>query len=186
MNPHNPWRRWQHLSLQQRLIDYGHTGSFASLQYGQMIQGKFIQKGDNIPVWLSSPAGLTFCLVESKGNTINSDIQVLDQAGQARLARCTSQLDPRCFTQAVFLSWLLVHEDDQLRNLGFEPFINAQGEEAFRVISFDTDTSLEAPWIRLLNSSIQVKLKSVLFCFDAMQQPLDESARARDFFSFNT
>ena len=103
-------------------------------------------------------------------------MQLLDETGRQRLAHSIAQLDPRYFTQAVFLTWLLVHEDDQLRNLGFEPLLNGQGEGAFRLIPFDTDTALEAPWIRLPDGRVQIKLKSLLFCLDAMQRPLDASA----------
>lgn len=176
-NPYNEWRQWQHLSLMQRLIDYGHTGTIASLQYGQVINNQFQPQGEPIPIWLSSPAGLTFCTeADNKGCTRAPDIQVLDPAGEARFKRYVAQLDPRYFTQVVFLTWLLVHEDDQLRNLGFESFINAQGRSMFRIIPFDTDTCLETPWIRLPDGNIQIKLKSLIFCLDAMRYPLDESA----------
>ncbi len=188
VNPQNPWRQWQQLTLAERLIDYGYTGTLATLCYGEVVDGRFQLQQDAkpIPVWLSSPAGLTFCTpmevkqAELKDKESTSDIQVLDESGEARFRRCLAQLDPRCFTQAVFLTWLLVHEDDQLRNLGFEPLVNTQGEGVFRIIAFDTDTALEAPWIRTDDGRIQIKLKSLLFCLEAMQRPLDESAR-RDF-----
>ena len=179
-DPHHLWRQWQHLGLMQRLIDYGHTGTIASLQYGRIDEEKpdqFKPVGDPVPVWLSSPAGLTFCtLDESKDLSLTSDVQLLDETGRQRFAQSIAQLDPWYFTQAVFLTWVLVHEDDQLRNLGFEPLVNGQGEGAFRLIPFDTDTALEAPWIRLPDGRVQIKLKSLLFCLDAMQRPLDASA----------
>ena len=59
-DPHQLWRQWQHLSLMQRLIDYGHTGTIANLQYGRADEakpGQFKPIGDPIPIWLSSPGG---------------------------------------------------------------------------------------------------------------------------------
>ncbi len=92
----------------------------------------------------------------------------------------------KSLTQAVIATYLFAHDDDQLRNLGFEDFTNDEGKTVFRINFFDTATSLlPNTWIRLLDGKIQIRLKSVLFCLDVMEKSLNPQA-VNEFLSLNS
>ena len=179
-NPKNPWLQSQHIKLAQRTFDYGFTGTIAELHYGKINNRNFESPKESsaITVWLSCPAGQVF-RTEGKEKSIipAKDIRIIgDEKIPNQFSLYENQLDRKYFTQAVFFTWLFSPQEDRLRNLGFQRFLNAQGKECSLINFVDTDSSLKKTSIRMPNGMIQINLKSFLFCLDTMRRPLDPDA----------
>ena len=113
---------------------------------------------------------------EAKGENLQTVLsnayKANDPEAQAKLTR----LDSHRWTDLFILSVLIHPEDGKPDNYILSPCKNTKGEDSYAIVAIDNDHALVEVFNQDKDEAKAFQVKTILYCLEQMQQPLDEKA----------
>lgn len=164
--PQFPGMQVQATCMEQQITGHGLQFIVAKV-YPPSKNGKV---SEGLPVLISQPAGIDLETIADRE----------DKQQQVQFKRLQKSLDPRHLGLKLLESILCAYEDHQPANLAEEKLSDALNNEISRLIGIDSDHVFQDPVLHetvfKVWSKTKLNRKNILYCLDAMTQPIDAQA----------
>jgi WD40 repeat protein len=110
---------------------------------------------------------------------LSSTIHGYNLSGQDACLPRLEKIDPEAFTEAMLLTVVINPDDAKPDNHILMPHINRGGYYRYALVDVDSDHAFQEPLVTSFWGQSKLNVKSIVYCCDAMKEPIEPAAARR-------